>query len=81
MWLIPKGAGKQNIERLRPLWFESEILKLQEHIMEGRVDALCLISWRWPVSVPWLRGDSVLDSVVGWLEWGTQYRAIPRTAP
>ena len=41
MWLIPKDAGKQNIERLRPLWFESEILKLQEHIMEGRVDALC----------------------------------------
>ena len=41
MWLIPKDDGNQKIDRLRPLWFESELLKLQEHIMESRVDNLC----------------------------------------
>ena len=41
MWLIPKEQGVYKLDRLRALWFESEILKLTEFLMEGRVDALC----------------------------------------
>ena len=40
MWLIPKDAGFEKIERLRPLWFESDILKMKEFVIEARVDKL-----------------------------------------
>jgi len=43
MWLIPKDTDTPcpALERLRALWFEAEILKIYEFIMEGRTDALC----------------------------------------
>ena len=40
MWLIPKDAGFEKIDRLRPLWFESDILKMKEFVIESRVDKL-----------------------------------------
>ena len=40
MWLIPKDEGFAKLDRLRALWFESEVLKLLEFIMEQRVDNL-----------------------------------------